>query len=110
MKRRLIMVCLFLVCAILFSLITVFAQVDELKLPFLQPGGDQLFRHVRVLEGKAATLSQYRILSEYPVEGLIRAFAYLGIPQPTTTAFISFRILQNIIIFLLASLYYKKLG
>jgi len=108
--RSLLLNCLFLGCAVLFSLVTVFAQVDELKLPFLQAGGDQLFRHTRVLEGKAATHSQYRILSEYPVELLIRAFNYLGIPEYIPAGFISFRIFQNIIIFLLASSYYKKLG
>jgi hypothetical protein len=65
---------------------------------------------VRVLQGNAGNPYQYRILSEYLVEGLIVALTNLAFPDPITSAFILFRIFQNIVIFSLASLYYEKLG
>jgi hypothetical protein len=108
MRRKLLVVSMFLSCAILFSLFTVFYQVAELGRSYLLT--DQLARHRLIVQGTAGNPFQYRILSEYLVEGLIRTFTSLGISQPITSAFILFRIIQNTVIFLLASLYYKKLG
>src|SRR5262249_43587237 len=108
MRRKLLLVSIFLCSAILFSLLTVFWQVTALSLVYLPT--EQLARHRSILEGTAGNPYQYRILSEYLVEGFIRAFTSLGVSQPITSAFILFRIIQNTVIFLLASLYYKKLG
>jgi hypothetical protein len=95
-------------CAVLFSLFTVFHQVRELSLQYLETS--QVHRHLRVLEGHAGNAYQYRILSEYVVAGLILALKNLGFPHAITSAFILFRIFQNTLIFLLAAFYYRKLG
>src|SRR5437588_6980115 len=108
MKRKPLVVSIFLGCAILFSLFTVFVQVTELSLAYLPT--EQLSRHRGIVQGEAGSPYQYRILSEYLVEGLLRVFTKIGIPQPITSAFILFRIFQNIAIFLLVSIFYKKLG
>jgi hypothetical protein len=50
------------------------------------------------------------VLSEYLVEGFIIATTNLGIPYPIIAAFITFRVLQNLAIFILVFLYYRKLG
>src|SRR5262249_40146241 len=71
---------------------------------------DQLSRHMNVLQGHAGNSWQYRILSTYLVEWLIRGLRNLGIPHPITSGFILFRIFQNTLIFLLAAFYYQKLG
>ena len=107
-KRNVLLVSIFLCCAILFSLFTVFYQVTQLGLGYLET--TQVNRHLRVLQGHAGNAYQYRILSEYLVEGLILALTNLGFPQPITSAFILFRIFQNTLIFLLAAFYYQKLG
>jgi len=99
---------LILLCAIFLSLITVFAQVDELKLPYLR--GQQVLRHDKIIEGVTPTYAQYRILSDILVEGVIRAFTAVGIPEPVLSGFISFRVFQNTLIFVLAALYYRRLG
>src|SRR5215470_10314104 len=67
-------------CAILFSLFTVFYQVSELGRAYLMT--DQLNRHRYIVQGVAGSPYQYRILSEYPVEGLIRLFTSLDASQP----------------------------
>ncbi len=108
MKNKLIVGSILLCSAISFALLTVFAQVKELGLSYLETS--QLSRHMNVLLGKAGDAWQYRIFSEYLVEGIIVALRNLGFQHPITTAFISLRIFQNTIIFVLASLYYKKLG
>ena len=108
MRRKLLLVSIVLCCAILFSLFTVFYQVTQLSLRYLET--TQVYRHVRILQGHAGNAYQYRILSEYLVEGLILALTNLGFPHPMTSAFILFRIFQNTLIFLLAGFYYQKLG
>ena len=99
---------IFLCCAILFSLFTVFYQVTQLSLAYLET--DQLYRHMRVLQGNAGNAWQYRILSTYLVEWLIRGLTDLGYPRPIVSGFILFRIVQNTLIFLMAAFYYQKLG
>jgi hypothetical protein len=94
---------------LLFSLLTVFAQVRELGLFYIEEG-DQVARHVRVLQGRAGDPWQYRVLSEYLVEAALQIIQNLRIPRPVAAAFIGFRILQNIVIFSIAAIYYRKLG
>jgi hypothetical protein len=107
-KNQQIAVLIILCCAVLFSLLTVFAQVRELGLPYLE--GGQLSRHMNVLRGKAGDAWQYRILSTYLVDWLIRGLTHLGFPHPVASGFILFRIFQNTLIFLLTAFYYQKLG
>jgi hypothetical protein len=79
-------------------------------LAYIDEGGEQLGRHAVIMKGTAGNPRQYRVLSEYLVEGLIRTLRNFNVPRPVASAFISFRILENILIFLLASIYYRKLG
>jgi hypothetical protein len=108
LRRTLLSVSMFLCCAILFSLFTVFCQVTDLSLAYLETS--QVHRHVRVLEGHGGNPYQYRILSEYLVEWVILALKALGSANPTVVGFILCRVVQNIAIFALAALYYRMLG
>ena len=96
------------VSAILFSLFTVWVQVGALSLEYLRT--EQLYVHRNILDGVAASPNQYRILSEYIVNGVVQVLSTLGVPQATTAGFVSFRILQNLTIFLLVWRYFTKLG
>ena len=96
------------VSALLFSLFTVFVQVTKLSLAYLQT--DQLDRHRVIIEGVARSPYQYRIFSEYIVEWIIRVYTALDVPNSVISGFISFRVVQNLLIFILVSKYYKTLG
>jgi hypothetical protein len=96
------------VCAVLLSLMTVFVQVKSLGRAYLL--GEQVLRHEAVIKGMADAPYQYRVLSDYLVEGWRLLFQQYGLPQPTLSAFIGFRVLQNFVLFLLAAFYYQALG
>jgi hypothetical protein len=100
-----------LICVVLFSVLTVYLQVMSLEKPFLYylEQGLQIQRHTAVLDGSAPNPWQYRVLADYLVEGAIRLFQNIDIPHPVASAFVSFRFLQNLLIFGLAYLYYRKL-
>jgi len=108
MRSNVLLISIFLCCGILFSLFTVYYQTTQLGRAYLET--IQVSRHVKVLQGNAGNSWQYRILSTYLVEWLIRGLTNLGFPQPILSGFILFRIFQNTLIFLLAALYYQKLG
>ena len=96
-------------CALLLSLFTVTVQIRAAG-GFSYLAGEQMKRHDAVIQGTTGNPYQYRILSEYLVEEIIVLLRHLGTPFPEISAFIIFRILQNIIIFSLAVMYYKALG
>ncbi len=100
------------ICLVLFSVLTVYLQVMSLEKPFLYylEQGLQIQRHTAVLEGTAPNPWQYRVLADTLVESAIQLFKNLDIPRPVASAFVSFRFLQNILIFWLAYLYYRKLN
>src|SRR5690242_19224573 len=85
---RLLVRTTFLLCAILFSLFTVYYQVTQLSLAYLPT--DQLQRHTDILRGVAKSPYQYRILSEYMVEAVIRGLTLVGLSEPVTSGFIVF--------------------
>jgi len=101
-----------LACIVLFSVLTVYLQVMALEKPFMYylEEGLQIERHTDVLQGTAPNPWQYRVLADYLVEGAIRLFRDLDVPHPVGSAFIAFRFVQNLLIFLLAYLYYRKLA
>ena len=72
--------------------------------------GVQIHRHLKMMEGHAGNPWQYRVLSAYLVEGLIRVLRAAGVSHPHVPAFIGFRFVQDVAIFLVAVLYFKKLG
>ncbi|MGD0174937.1 MAG: hypothetical protein ABSC61_11025 [Anaerolineales bacterium] len=96
------------IVAILFSLTTVFWQVQFMGIPYLETG-NQIKSHNAVMQGTAGNPWQYRILAEYAVEGFIRFFQGMNFPHAIAVAFIFFRLLQNFLIFLIAYIYYRRL-
>lgn len=70
----------------------------------------QLERHTNIIEGKAGNPWQYRVLSAYIVEGLIRLFRLLDVDSSHAAVFIGLRYIQDATIFFVAFLYFQKLG
>src|SRR5260221_3929052 len=110
MRSRRITLLILLVASLVFSLFAVFVQARELGFERLQEGGFQADNHQQMMNGHRGNPFQYRILSEWLVEGAIVALKSTSFPFPTPTAFICVRILQNLLIFIVAAYYYKKLG
>lgn len=94
--------------AILLSVATTYAQVDDVTLRFINNQQDKV--HQQMLEGVAGNPWQYRILADWLVEHLIRFLRVLNVSTPKVNAYIAFRFWQCVLIFLLAGLYYRKLG
>jgi hypothetical protein len=109
LESRSALAAVFICCALVFSLFTVFAHVRELGFEYIEEGR-QLKRHTEVISGAALSPWQYRVLSEYMVEGVIVVLKKAGAPRPTLIGFISFRVFQNALLFLLVAYYYRKLG
>lgn len=98
-----------LVIAVLgLSLVGVYFQAGKLGLEYLRT--EQLERHDDVIEGTAPDPWQYRLLSEYAVEGWLRLLEFVGLQDPVPLAFLSARIFQNALILTLGFLYYRRLG
>jgi hypothetical protein len=95
-------------CSLLLSLLTVSLQVLTLGLPYLE--GTQMERHLKILHRQAGDPYQYRILSEYLIAGYRFILKYFGLSQSITVALITFRVVQNTLIFFFAAAYYRKLG
>lgn len=90
------------------ALSTVYIQKETLGYDYLV--NNQLDRHMRVMNGTAGNPWQYRILSENLLEGVIRVFTGAGISDPLYRAMVAVRVLQNLLIFTLALLFYRNLG
>lgn len=101
---------LVLISSILLSLLTVWIHVRTLRPSYISDEGNQIKRHYAVLQGKTCDPWQYRVLADYLLEGNIYLFKKFSIPHSVEAAFISFRCIQGIMIFLTYYLYYKKLG
>ncbi|MEM6632753.1 MAG: hypothetical protein AAF694_23985 [Bacteroidota bacterium] len=100
---------LFLILVIiLLSLFTVYRQISTLGNSYLLT--EQIERHEKVINHRAGSPWQYRVLSAWLVE--------LSLPSPeiehysdkVLRTFFSLRIAQNSLIFLLAFLYFRQLG
>jgi hypothetical protein len=107
-RRFTLLIILF--CSLLFSLFTVIVQARELGFERLQEGGFQTDNHQQMMAGHRGNPFQYRIFSEWVVEGFIVALKSTSFPYPSATAFLGVRLLQNLLIFIVAAYYYKKLG
>ena len=101
---------LILLLALILAVVTVKLQLESLHggISFLY--GGQLQEHDNVLTGQAPNPWQYRVLSEIVAEGFNDLFRLLRVPDPVGFGFISFRILQNIAIFLLAFALYHQIS
>ncbi len=100
---------LLLSIALFLALFTVYDQVVHRKgLDYLWD--TQLRFHRWILEGVSVSPWQYRVFSPYVIEGIIRILQELGHPAPHALVFVAFRVLQNMAIFTLCGLYWRRLG
>jgi hypothetical protein len=72
--------------------------------------GPQFERHKAILEGRAGSPWQYRVLAPYLLDEIIKIFTNFHINHAVSIAFIFLRVVQDTIILLLAYAYYKELG
>ena len=107
----------FLVPAIVLLLAgaTLYAQyrgIDaESKLPTEQQIEEVLKqRHDDILDGVSGDPWRYRLLSEWGAEASYEVADGLGFDRPATVGFMGFRLLQNLAIFTLAWVFYRRLG
>jgi hypothetical protein len=106
--KRPVFVIALLISAMLLSTAATYAQVNYLGIHFLRVQQEKV--HLQMLQGTAGNPWQYRILADAMIEPLIKLSKGLGIPQPESFSFISFRFLQCLFILIAAGLYYRKLG
>jgi hypothetical protein len=94
---------------LLLATITTTAWIEARSAHYLNNGG-QLRRHENVLKGEAGNPWQYRVLTAWMVEGTIRVMRAMDAPAPNAAAFMTFRFVQDLLMFLAAIFYYRKLG
>jgi hypothetical protein len=87
---------------------TVYIQEQKLTLHYVETY--QLARHQAVLNGTSPNPWAYRVLSEYVAEGFIRAASLAHLPHAVAVGFLSFRLLQNALLFGFALIFYRLLG
>lgn len=93
---------------LLLSLITGFSQIKTEGLAWQET--HYLPRLEAVVSGSAPAPGQYRILTDGLVVAACRGAGALGVPRSIGTTFVALRLLQNIALFLLAYLYFRRLG
>ena len=97
-----------LTSAILLSIATTYAQVDDVTFRFIRIQQEKV--HQEMLRGVAGNPWQYRILADWMIDPLMNLFVTRDILNPKPSAFIFFRFLQCLLIFIGAGVYYRKLG
>ena len=107
-KKTLITFLVILISALILSFATVSAQVNTLGIHFIKIHQER--EHNKLLEGRAGNPWQYRILADYMLKPCLNFAQEIEIERPKPNTYIFFRFLQNILIFVAASYYYKKLG
>jgi len=93
--------------AILLSIATTYAQVDDLTYRFIKVQQEKV--HEQMMNGVAGNPWQYRILADWMIEPMIRLAYKIGIAAPKASVFIAFRFIQCILIIIAAGVYYQKL-
>jgi hypothetical protein len=104
--RRLALAAVLLSGFALLSLVTVYFQVAALGLEYINTG-EQWRRHLALLEGRAGSPWQYRLLSVWIIEGFRFAAGLFG-DIPVMYSFLALRCLQNVAIFALAWAWWKE--
>jgi len=99
---------LLLISSVLLGIAVTYAQVDDITIHFLRV--HQAKVHQQMMDGVAGNPWQYRILADQMLDPLINLFFARGIPRPQISAFIAFRFLQCMLIFMVAGVYYRKMG
>jgi hypothetical protein len=101
---------LLVICAIVLGIITVRLQIADIVNGLGPWNIVQLDRHTDVLHGTAPNPWQYRVLSEWVAEGFVKLFGFLSPHSAVIFGFLTFRLLQNTLIFIFAFVLYKRLG
>lgn len=107
--RRMVLVVIIVGMGLLLGIFTTSEYVLERGIDYISQGGEQLARHQAVLEGRAGSPWQYRVLAPYLLEGVLTLFEHLHVPNHVAAAFTSLRVIQDTLILLLAYVYYRKL-
>ena len=110
---RVAQTCLFglalLAMAAVLGAFTTSQYVEHLSFDYLARG-EQLQRHLAILQGHAGNPWQYRVLTAYLLKLIMQGCEFFGVAQPIVGAFIGFRVFQDSCIMLLAYAYYRRLG
>lgn len=93
--------------AVLLSIATSYAQVDDLTYRFIKVQQEKV--HEQMIGGVAGNPWQYRILADWMIDYVIKLSYKIDISIPKASIFIAFRFIQCILIFLAAGVYYQKL-
>ncbi len=96
------------VAAVILAIATAYAQVNYLGVHFLRVQQEKV--HLQMLQGTAGNPWQYRILADVLIEPVIKLTKGMGVPQPESFTFITFRFGQILLILITAGIYYRKLG
>ena len=95
-------------CAVLMALISVFNQVKAMGLSWQEE--HYVARLEAVVGGTSTNPAQYRVLSDGLTVWACRAAEGVGVPRAVGVTFVLVRVLQNTVVFLLAVLYWRRLG
>ena len=95
--------------AALFSILSVSQHAFYLTPAYLD-NGIQVQRHLAVIDGHAGNPWQYRVLAPFLIQPVIDALTQRGVAHPYLISFVSFRLLQDFAVVLVAFLYYRKYG
>jgi hypothetical protein len=71
---------------------------------------EQLARHEATLDGGFGDPWRYRLLAEWAASGAIRVLGDAGVDRPVLYGYLGLRLVENLAIFLLAWLLYRRLG
>jgi hypothetical protein len=104
-KMRNLLIFLFI---ILLSLYPLYAHYNYLGHEYFT-NGNQYLRHQAMLQGNSAYFNpwQYRVLSAWLVEFLVQVFKFTGTAEPYLKAFLGFRFIEHICIFIAAIIFYR---
>lgn len=93
---------------ILLSLITGFSQIKTEGLAWQE--ANYWPRLEAVAKGNAPAPDQYRVLTDRLVVVAVEAAEALALPRPVGLTFVALRLLQNLLLFVLAYAFYRRLG
>lgn len=99
-------------CIVVLSVFNIYYQVNLMG----TQGGlawyerVQWERTVQVMHNQQGTPWQYRLFTDAIVYGTVRSLEALHMPRPIGTGFVLIRLIQNLALFSLAVLFYRRLG
>ena len=95
--------------ALALGAFTTSQYVQNLSLGYLERG-EQLQRHLAILNGHAGNPWQYHLLAPYLIKSVMAWCRHFEVAQPVVMSFIGFRVAQDSVVMLVAYAYYRRLG